>query len=348
VGRVWLISLRDLQWRRRRFAIAVVATGLVFGITLLLAGMNSGFSNEVDRTVSAFRADAWIVPKAAGGPFTTSAAFPSSIAAHVAQISGVREADPIVLTRVTIPGATPTDLVVFGTVIHGVGPRATTGRDARRSGEMVADTKLGKDVGQTVTVGGVPFKIVGTTDGLTVFAGEPTAVIPIQDARAISFAGQSLATSIVTRGVPSSTPPGYKALTSTQAAADLRRPLKSATGTISFLNVLLWIIAAGIIGSIVYLTVIERTRDFAVLKATGIASRALFMSLAIEAVVIALAAAVVATVMAIGLHSMLPMRVEISTASYLSLAVIAVVVGIIASLVGLRRAVGVDPALAFG
>jgi putative ABC transport system permease protein len=345
---MWLISLRDLQWRRRRFAIAVVATGLVFGMTLLLAGMNSSFSNEVDRTVSAFHADAWIVPKTSGGPFTTSAAFPTSVAKDVAQTPGVREADPMVLTRVTIPGATPTDLVVFGTPIHGVGPHATAGRDPSRSGEMVVDTQLGKDIGQTVTIGGRPFKIVGTTDGLTMLAGEPTAVIPIQDARAISFAGQPLATSIVTRGVPTSVPPGYKALSSSQAAADLRRPLKSATGTIGFLNVLLWIIAAGIIGSIVYLTVIERTRDFAVLKATGIASRALFVSLAIEAVVIALAAAVVATVMAVGLHSMLPMRVEISTVSYLSLAVIAVVVGILASLVGLRRAVGVDPALAFG
>jgi putative ABC transport system permease protein len=345
---MWLISLRDLEWRRRRFVIAVVATGLVFGITLLLSGMNSGFSNEIDRTVASFHADSWIVPKTAEGPFTTSAAFPSSIANDVAQISGVREADPMVETRVTIPGATPKDLVVFGTVIHGVGPRATAGRDPRRSGEIVVDTKLGKDIGQTLTFGGRRFKVVGTYDGRTVFAGQPTAVVPIQDARAVSFAGQPLATSIMTRGVPSSAPPGYRVLTPSQAADDLRRPLKSATGTIGFLNVLLWIIAAGIIGSIVYLTVIERTRDFAVLKATGIASGALFMSLAIEAVVIALAAAIVATVIAVGLHSLLPMRVEISTASYVGLAGIAVVVGIIASLVGLRRAVGVDPALAFG
>jgi putative ABC transport system permease protein len=345
---MWLISLRDLEWRRRRFAIAVVATGLVFGITLLLSGMNSGFNNEIDRTVTAFHADSWIVPKTAGGPFTTSAAFPSSVANDVVQIPGVREADPMVLTRVTIPGATPKDLVVFGTVIHGVGPRATAGRDARRSGEIVVDTKLGKDISQTLVFGGRRFTIVGTYDGRTVFAGEPTAVVPIQDARAVSFAGQPLATSIMTRGVPRRAPPGYRILTPSQAAADLRRPLKSATGTIGFLNVLLWVIAAGIIGSIVYLTVIERTRDFAVLKATGIASRGLFLSLAIEAIVIALAAAIVATVMAVALHSLLPMRVEISTASYLGLAGIAVVVGLLASLVGLRRAVGVDPALAFG
>jgi putative ABC transport system permease protein len=345
---MWLISLRDLEWRRRRFVIAVVATGLVFGITLLLSGMNSGFNNEIDRTVAAFRADAWIVPASAPGPFTTSAAFPSAVANDVAQLPGVREADPMVLTRVTVPGSTPTDVVVFGTVIHGIGPRATSGRDARRSGEIVVDTKLGKDIGQTVTVGNHRLRVVGTYDGRTVFAGQPTAVVPIQDARAISYASQPLATSIMTRGVPTHAPPGFRVLNPSQAAGDLRRPLKSATGTIGFLNVLLWIIAAGIIGSIVYLTVIERTRDFAVLKATGIASRALFLSLAFEAVVIALAAAIVATVMAVGLHSLLPMRVEISTSSYAALAGIAVVVGILASLVGLRRAVGVDPALAFG
>lgn len=345
---MWLISLRDLQWRRRRFAIAVVATGLVFGITLLLAGMSSSFSNEVDRTVTAFHADGWVVPTGAGGPFTTSAAFAGSVANDLTRIPGVRQADAMVLTRVTVPGSTPTDLVVFGTVIHGIGPRATAGRDARRSGEIVVDTKLGKDIGQTVPIGGRRFKVVGTYDGVTVFAGEPTGTMPIQDARSISFADQPLATSIVTRGQSSVAPAGYRVLTNSETAADLRRPLKSATGTISFLNVLLWIIAAGIIGSIVYLTVIERTRDFAVLKATGIASGALFLSLAIEAVVIALAAGLVATIMAVGLHSALPMRVEISTASYGTLAVIAVVVGILASLVGLRRAVGVDPALAFG
>ncbi len=345
---MWLISLRDLEWRRRRFVIAVVATGLVFGITLLLAGMSSSFGNEIDRTVSAFHADTWIVPKTAEGPFSTSTAFPSSVATDVARIAGVREADPMVVTSVTIPESPPTDLVVFGTVIHGIGPRATAGRDVRRSGEIVVDTKLGKDIGQTVVFGGRQFRIVGTYDGRTVFAGEPTAVVSIQDARAVSFDGQPLATSVMTRGVPRSAPPSYRVLTPAQAAADLRRPLKSATGTISFLNVLLWVIAAGIIGSIVYLTVIERTRDFAVLKATGIASRGLFMSLAIEAVVIALAAAIVATVMAVGLHSLLPMRVEISTASYVELAGISVVVGLLASLVGLRRAVGVDPALAFG
>jgi putative ABC transport system permease protein len=344
---MWLISWRDLQWRRRRFLIAVVATGLVFGITLLLSGMSSGFNNEVTRTIDAFHADAWVVPKGAPGPFTTGAAFPGSLATVVRAEPGVRRADPMVLLRVTVNQGTPTDVVVFGTVPGGLGPRATAGRDARRSGEVVVDDKLGS-VGSVINVGGRTFRIVGTYSGLTVFGGIGTATMSIQDARALSFAGQPLATSIVTRGRPATLPAGFRIFTPTQATADLRRPLKSATATISFLNVLLWIVAAGIIGSIVYLTVIERTRDFAVLKATGFGSLALFGSLAVEAVIIAIAAAVVASVFAVAFHGSLALNVEISTGAYLVLAGISVVVGLLASLVGLRRAVGVDPALAFG
>lgn len=345
---MWLISLRDLQWRRRRFVIAVVATGLVFGITLLLSGMNTGFENEISRTSQSFGADAWIVPNSVAGPFTTSEAFPAAVAHMVAAERGVRRADPMALTQVTIPGPSATLLLVFGTVINGIGPRAQSGRDVRRPGEVVVDNTVGESIGQTVIFGGRTFRVVGTYDGRTVFGGKPTAVVSIEDARAISYAGQPLATTILTRGVPASAPPGFKALSTDDAAADLRRPLKSAAGTIAFLNLLLWVVAAGIIGSIVYLTVIERTRDFAVLKATGLSSRTLFLSLAIEAIVIALAAAVVATVMAVGLQSTMSYAIEISTTAYITLAVVAVAVGLLASLVGLRRAVGVDPALAFG
>jgi putative ABC transport system permease protein len=325
-----------------------VATGLVFGITLLLAGISSGFHNEVDRTVASFHADSWIVPNSAPGPFTTSATFPAAVAAQVAKSPGVREADPMVVTSLTLRSATPTAIFVMGTAIGGIGPKATTGRDARHSGELVVDSTLGKDIGQNLEVSGHEFRVVGTYKGNTVFAGEPTAVMPIEDAWAISFASQPLATSVITRGQPSSAPIGFHIVTPSGAAADLARPVQSSTGTIGFLSVLLWIVAGGIIGSIVYLTVIERARDFAVLKATGFASFSLFLSLAIEAIVIAIAAAVVATVMAIALHGVLTLGVEISLSTYAALFGIAVVVGVLASLVGLRRAIGVDPALAFG
>ena len=341
-GAVWLISWRDLQFRRRRFVIVIIATGLVFAIALILSGVSSSFTSEIDRTVASFGADRWIVPDDAAGPFSNAKAF---IASDVADgVQGAERVDPLVMLRVA-RGAK--DVMVFGTEIGGVGPRATDGRDVERSGEVVVDESLGLGIGDRLDLGGLPFRVVGTSSGRTMFAGSPTAVVAIDDAREMGFASQPLATSLMVDGTPTDVPDGFAVLTNDQAIADLGRPLKQATGTIDFLRILLWLIAVGIIGSIVYLTVLEQTRDFAVLKATGITARVIFGTLLVQAVIVSIAAAVVATLLSLALDPLVPMNVEISTTTYIALPVIAALAGAVSSLVGLRRAVGVDPALAF-
>jgi hypothetical protein len=64
---MWRVALRDLQWRRR-FVIAVLATSLVFGMTLLIAGADASLHNEGRRIVAALGADAWLVAGGASGP----------------------------------------------------------------------------------------------------------------------------------------------------------------------------------------------------------------------------------------------------------------------------------------
>ena len=40
---VWVTGVRDLQWRLRRFLIAIGGVALVFAVTLLLSGFRSAF-----------------------------------------------------------------------------------------------------------------------------------------------------------------------------------------------------------------------------------------------------------------------------------------------------------------
>jgi hypothetical protein len=75
-------QVRDLQWQRRRFVIAVLATALVFGMTLLMTGTDASVHDEGWRIVAALGADAWLVADGASGPFTTSTPIPA------AEISG--------------------------------------------------------------------------------------------------------------------------------------------------------------------------------------------------------------------------------------------------------------------
>ena len=116
--------------------------------------------------------------------------------------------------------------------------------------------------------------------------------------------------------------------------ADLRyRLLKKATSTIRFLRILLWIIAAGIIGSVLYLQAIERTRDFAVFKATGVSSRTLLSGIAMQAIVLAILSAIAAVLIEVALAPTMTLHVEVASSAYIALPVVAVVVGLLAQLV---------------
>ena len=77
-------------------------------------------------------------------------------------------------------------------------------------------------------------------------------------------------------------------------SSDLNRPLAGGVQSIVVMAVLMWLIAAGIIGLIVYLSAIERMRDFAVFKATGAPTRIIVGGLMLQAVIVSLVAAVVA------------------------------------------------------
>jgi putative ABC transport system permease protein len=120
-----------------------------------------------------------------------------------------------------------------------------------------------------------------------------------------------------------------------------------AKQTIALIRVLLWAVAAGIIGAIVYLSVLERTRDFAALKAIGVSTLHLLGGLVLQAVVLSVLAAALAVAIEAAIAPAVAMSVEVPVFAYVSLPVVAVAVGMLASFIGLRRAVRVDPALSF-
>src|SRR4051812_21212601 len=116
---MWTITVRDLQFRRRQFGIAVVGAGLVFALTLVLTGMSAGFYSEASRTIDGVGADAWVVPKGTSGPFTSLSVVDPSLAT---QVRGARQVDPIVIAPSTIVrGGTVVGVNVIGHRPGGLG-----------------------------------------------------------------------------------------------------------------------------------------------------------------------------------------------------------------------------------
>jgi len=346
---VWLVGVRDLQYRRRRFVTAIVATSVVFSMTVLMSGLSNGLDAETARIVASFDAGSWVVAEGASGPFTATKFLSDDDVARVRDAPGVRAAAPMLVARATVGHDPVKDVNLLGYEPGGVGaPVIMDGRAAKAAGEVVADSELGAGVGDTVEVSGRAERVVGVTDDLRYNFGVNTVFMPMAAAQDLAFSGQPLASAVVVRGRPRGGIEGLRVLTDAQVERDLRRPAKSGKSTIDIINLLLWFVAAAIIASIVYLTALERTRDFAVLKATGASNGTLFGALLLQSLVLSAAAALVAVVLALLLAPLFPFRMSIDASSYVLLAVIAIVIGTLASLAGLRRAVGVDPALAFG
>jgi putative ABC transport system permease protein len=342
---VWLITLRDLQWRSRRFAIAVVATALVMALALLLAGVSASFDNEIGRTVRAFRADAWLVAGGSFGPFTGPVAFAADRAEAIRREPGVERADPVAILAATTTTPEKRNVNVLGIVPGGAG--APPDSEALGPGAAIVDDSFRLEPGDRVVLNGSSFRIAGLVHGLTYFAGVPTAIVSLAEAQRIGLDGRPLATAIVTEGTPEIPPTGFTMLSNGDVERDLERPVRQAKQTIALIRWLLWAVAAGIIGAIVYLSVLERLSDFAVLKAIGVSTRTLVAGLVLQAVLLAAAAAALAIGLEAAMAPASELAVEVPLSTFISLPLVAATIGTLASLVALRRAIVVDPALAF-
>lgn len=327
----------------------MAGTALVFSMSLVMSGLSNAFSVEVDRTLEQSGGDRWVAPSAAAGPFSAGINIPLDGLDAARSDAGVEQADPVLFTTtVADVRGDAIDVTLFGIVPGGLGsPRPTQGRAPAESGEVMVARRLA-DVGDQMSFYGHSFTVVGTVDKASLIAGTPSAFLILSDAQALVMNGQNVASMIVTKGVPTSLPDGLTAFDLGQARADLSRPLKNATKSIELVRVLLWIVAALIVASVIHLSALERTRDFAIFKATGVPTTAIGAGLALQAVVLALVASTVGVALALLIAPRFPMDVVISPASILLLPVFAIAVGLVASLVGLRRIAQVQPAVAFG
>jgi len=348
-GFVWLAGIRDLQWRRRRFVIAVMGTSLVFALTLLLTGFLANFSLEVNHVADTIGADGFMVQSDRPGPYTGANPLPAELATEIAKLPGVRSANAVVSALQVIGREKRPDVYVVGAPPGTLGtPKPQHGRLFRAPREAVVDTRIHIPLGGQFRIGGQVFKIVGTVSGKTILGGNPVVFMSLTDAQAALFRGLPIATSIAVTGAPTVVPSGLHFVSAKAAKSDLRRLNQDVTESIGMFRMLLWIVATAIVGSVIYLSALERMGDFAVFKATGTSTSDLLGALVVQAVLLSLTGSVLAIGVAYLLAPMFPAPVSFPAQIQLLVPLVAFAIGVVASGAALRRAVTVDPALAFG
>jgi putative ABC transport system permease protein len=288
----------------------------------------------------------------AHGRVTAFAAFPADATTAVAREPGVRAAAPLLFAPsqvVHLRGKSTVQTVNLVGVEPGrLGdPAVSSGHRLAGPGEAVVDSALGARPGSVLVLGGHAYPVVGSVADRTMTGGVPLVYMSLDTVQHAVIGGKALATAIVTAGTPSQVPAGLVALSPSTVITDTVSQLQSGVKSIDNTRWLMWIVAAAIVASMLYVAALERKRDFAVLKALGSSSRTLFLSLLLEAVAVTVLAALLAEALATFLTPMFAQPVDITPDARLALPLVAVVVGGVASVAALRRVVGADPAAAF-
>lgn len=340
-----LLTMRDLAHRRLRFVVVIMLSAIVFALLFVMTGLVEQFNREPSLTVDAIGATHWVLADGVTGPFTAASSLPA------ASLGGVvaDEVAPVVSARSSLGhDDVSEEIVLIGAVPGELGtPPVVAGRSIQGPGEAVVDEYVGLDVGGEVTVAGAPFTVVGLSRDTTVLAGIPLVFVPLDDAQQLVFRSTDVVSGFLTRGAPSDVPDGAAAITSEAVAADTLGPLDGAIASIDLLRGLLWVVAAIIVGAVVYLSALERKRDFAVLKAIGTSNRSLLGSLALQAVLVAVLSVALASVIQVGLVPVFPLKVSVPVRAFWQIPIVAVVMALIAGFAGMRRVAQADPALAF-
>ena len=347
------ISLRDLQWRRRRFVIVVLVASLAFGLALVMTGVTNQLSNEGTNTIALFGADQWVVAEGVKGPFTTSQLIDQDLSDAIASQPGVRAASPILVGR-TLIGDTDVNVVGYDPDSK-ILPRKLADALAGVSvaNGAIADVRFDYGVGDRFDLGGAHVPVVAQVSDTSFYFSMPTVFLPLSVVQHLLYADQDVASAVVVTGqlspdAAAGLDGSVTLLSNDDVRADYDRVLKSTKDTIGIINTLLWLMAAGIVAAIVYVSVLERTRDFATLKAIGTSNRALIVGLIGQAAVVSVASALAAVGVARAISPTFSFPVSVPSGAYVQMLVVATVVGVLASLAGIRRITRIDPALAFG
>ena len=339
---MFLLILRDLQFRKWRVLLTMLLMAIVMTLLFIMAGVVGQMSGEPARAVNQISGDrTWVIADGSSGPLTTPQAVPASRFANTKATAG--DAQLVLTSPVAING-------VRGFLIAREGqfdePTLTNGRAVASAGEVVVDITTELSVGDRVDLNGTSVEVVGTSADTTIIAGLPLVFTTLAYGQSVATAGQDLVTAAVTTSQPD-VDAGLKVLSNDMVAADARIPVEEALSSITLINGLLWLVTIIIITAVIYVAALERTRDFAVLKAVGARTRDLGASLLVQGVVMTIGAFAIAAILQRFIGPAFPMALRMQGSSWIQIFVTALIAAALAALAGIQRMRSISPAEAF-
>jgi len=185
------LAARDVAHGFGRYLATAVGLGLLIGVTLSMAGIYRGMSDDARAFLRATGTDVWVVQQHTLGPFAEASTLHDDAWRAIRVLPGVSEVgNATFLTTQVRHGERWVRVMVLGFEPGRPGEPGylVAGRPVTRSHfEAVADVLTGFQVGERVRIRRNEYTVVGLTRRMVNQAGDPMMFIPLRDAQEAQF-----------------------------------------------------------------------------------------------------------------------------------------------------------------
>jgi len=355
-----MYTVRILRSQPLRLVLTIGGVSLCIVLMFFLLGVYRGVADGSVEYIRRNNADLWVLQKNASNILRGSSLVSAAQADVIASVHGVRSVSPVLFLLSTLKkeGKTRTIFLTGYEPEKGLGgpPQLVQGRTVRADGEIVLDRsfalKFGFKPGDEVDLQGYRLRVVGISRGTNAFVIQ-YAFVTLHFARTlIGFPGLATCFLVKTdratdlneiRGRIRSELPGLEVYDHPEFLANNIREMKSG-----FLPLLYTVAAIGavvltaILSLLLSVNILERRKDFAILKTLGSPMAFLWSMVAKQAMLIASISNVAALVVFFPLVRMIEgitpeVSVESSLVQILAVAAAVEAMSLVSSLVSIRR-----------
>jgi putative ABC transport system permease protein len=374
------LALRDIRHRLGRFLITGVGVGLLLSVALAMVGIYQGVVAEALALTRSLKAELWVVESGTRGPFAEASRIPGDVREIVARVPGVAAAGAITLrtAEMAAPGR------IIRAQVMGYEPGRPGGPSNIVAGrglggarfEMVADARAGLGVGDTVTLGGDRYRVVGLTRGLVASGGDPLVFLHLRDSQDLQFklsppaarralaagaggGGTDTVNAVIARLHPGADPDAVAdtvrrwkhlaALTDAEQSELLTRSVVNrARVQLGMFTVVLLFVTAVIIALIIYTMTMDKLREIATLKLIGAPDRTIAALVLQQALVLGLSGFAAGLALIFATRDRFPRTVALGPEEIAVMFAVVLVICTLGSIVSIRAALRIDAQAALG
>ncbi|MFC4770521.1 ABC transporter permease [Enterococcus hermanniensis] len=351
------LAINEIRHSKLRYTLVMGVMFLIAYLVFFLTGLAYGLAQDNRTAVDKWNADTILLAEEANDnlnmsmiPLKTFDKVKADQKAYLAQTAGVIKGD----------NGEKIDVSFFGIdKDQFLAPKITSGKMFDSDGEAVADLSLKEQyslkLGETVKMAGndKTLKIVGFTDNAK-FNVAPVLYTTLGAYQEIRFETQGTSentriNAIVTKGVVDSVPKDLEK-TSIKNFINELPGYSAQVLTFGFMIGFLIVIAAIVIGIFIYVLTMQKSEIFGVMKAQGISSRYIAISVIAQTFLLATVGVVIGLVATVGTAFVLPDAVpfQVNSLFFIAISLLMIAVALIGAFFSVRTIVKIDPLKAIG